>query len=241
VRREESRIPNRLEAILRRIGQRIPFCILSSKDLRFLAERVPFATAIAAINGLECKIGGDILRTRGPTKNPSLLEDLLNSWEKRLASICEEMVIERKSLSSGELVAFSIDWRLCKDLKELRAQLDPAIAAFRTAGLRVSSFSSLPWVDVYLEQMDKGYGFSLLRRRLKIVGPVLYLGDTEADNPAFRLSEISVGVVQGQVRPLECKFSVEYSDLPAFLEGLIERDLVFHEDMPWLRKADIRP
>lgn len=237
VSRDESRVPDRLQAILRSIAAKIPFCIISSKDLGFLQERIPFAHAIAAINGMELKIGKETFVSKKFSERRPQIEGVFKRVENVVRSISERIIVERKNLSNGETVALSIDWRLCGEQSNyMRPRLNGIIASLKELGLHISEFSELPWIDVYPLKIDKGEGFEMVKERLGVSGPVLYLGDTEADDPAFKLAEVSVGVIQERPMRLASDFVINFSDLPKFLEDLLSNDFAFDEKMFGLKK-----
>jgi len=60
---------------------------------------------------------------------------------------------------------------------------------------------------------------------------VIYMGDSEFDNSAFRLADISVGVLhRGVLAQLECEFYIEFGHVKEFLEELWTNHLVFSPD-----------
>jgi len=60
---------------------------------------------------------------------------------------------------------------------------------------------------------------------------IMYLGDSENDNPAFRKSGISIGIRSDmRLNPiLECKYMLDFNQLPLFLRGLMDNDFIFSE------------
>ena len=62
----------------------------------------------------------------------------------------------------------------------------------------------------------------------------MYLGDSENDNPAFRKSEISIGIHSDtRLNPmLDCKYMINFNRLPLFLNGLIDNDFVLEDLLP---------
>jgi phosphoserine phosphatase len=62
---------------------------------------------------------------------------------------------------------------------------------------------------------------------------VLYFGDSENDNPAFRKSEISIGIHSDtRLNPvLDCKYMLDFNQLPQFLRGLMDNDFMFSESL----------
>jgi phosphoserine phosphatase len=62
---------------------------------------------------------------------------------------------------------------------------------------------------------------------------VLYLGDSENDNPAFRRSDISIGISSDKrLNPkLVCQYNIEFDHLSLFLNRLLNNDLIFSENL----------
>jgi phosphoserine phosphatase len=62
---------------------------------------------------------------------------------------------------------------------------------------------------------------------------VLYLGDSENDNPAFRKADVSVGIRSDKrVNPkLDSKYIIQFSELAAFLEQLQNNGFVCSKNL----------
>lgn len=60
---------------------------------------------------------------------------------------------------------------------------------------------------------------------------ILYLGDSENDNPAFRKASISVRIISDKrLNPkLDCQYMIEYEHLLKFLGHLADNKFVFSE------------
>jgi len=67
---------------------------------------------------------------------------------------------------------------------------------------------------------------------------VLYLGDSENDNPAFRKAGISISIhSDSRLTPkLDSSYSLGYGDLPSFLMKLTENDYLFTDELIMDRK-----
>jgi hypothetical protein len=52
-------------------------------------------------------------------------------------------------------------------------------------------------------------------------------------NPAFRKSDISIGINSDErLQPvLDCKYMLDFNQLPLFLRSLMDNDLIFSEDL----------
>ena len=62
---------------------------------------------------------------------------------------------------------------------------------------------------------------------------VIYFGDSENDNPAFRKSDISIGI-RSDTRPspkLDRKYMLDFNQLPLFLRGLMNNDFIFSDSL----------
>lgn len=81
-----------------------------------------------------------------------------------------------------------------------------------------------------MEILLSGYLFSSTQARVIILS-ILYLGDSENDNPAFRKASISVGIISDKSSnpKLDCQYLIEYKHLPKFLGHLADNKFVFSE------------
>ena len=68
---------------------------------------------------------------------------------------------------------------------------------------------------------------------LSKVQKVLYLGDSENDNPAFRKTDYSIGVISdNRLNPkLDCTYSIEFKNLSTFLKRLVDNGFDFSESL----------
>jgi phosphoserine phosphatase len=59
----------------------------------------------------------------------------------------------------------------------------------------------------------------------------MYLGDSENDNPAFKKTDISIGVRSDEQlnRKLDCRYLISFNQLPKFLRNLLKNDFNFSE------------
>jgi HAD superfamily hydrolase (TIGR01484 family) len=232
LRREDAYIPPRLKRLLTKASTKIKLGIVTTKDLTFIKERVPFAHGIAATCGLEMQIGDRIYvdeRVREPNKK---IEIAYKEALTRILPIPDNIVIERKETEEGNLLAFCIDWRLSKNWNEARRKTTPLLTFCKEQGLFVVESDISPFANVFPFQVDKGAAYLKLRTELGVTGPAMYLGDSEIDDFAFQLAEVSVGIKHRRVMPhLQCKYRVEFLELEGFLSNLIDADFDFQEEM----------
>jgi len=58
---------------------------------------------------------------------------------------------------------------------------------------------------------------------------ILYLGDSENDNPSFRKADVSIRVKSDKrLKPkLECQYLINFNELPKFLMNLLKNNFNF--------------
>ena len=116
--------------------------------------------------------------------------------------------------------------------------------------LYVQKYDFHPFVDGYIKESDKGKVFDLLLSEISSTAPfdngeknehyrenssrssggiraedVLYLGDSENDNPAFRKARMSIGVrSDSRINPkLDCQYTINIDRLDRFLQKLKDK------------------
>jgi len=233
-RREEARMSPRLRRFLNKLSTRIPIGIITTKDLSFIRERVPFAHGIAAVSGLEIQVGEKRLVDERIPTNLKAIEDAYQKAFSGLREIHDEGIgIERKTTEEDELVGFCIDWRMSHNWTAAQTKVAPLLEQCRQAGLYVTESKISPFANVYFTKVDKGTAFNRLKSELGVAGPVMYFGDSEDDNPAFELAEVSIGIKHQKNMPdLKCKYLLEFLKLEGFIAIFTDENLEFREDMP---------
>lgn len=244
-------IPRELEEILRKVSSEMPVCVISTKDFEFLRQRTIFAKVISCMMGIETLV----LKNHGSSRiiEKRLLHpdfEALQMNSEALAAIAEEItlqeefshvLVERKYTSDGILAGLTIDWRHLGDWSYYSAGIGHFIGRM-VANLRkppvpvdiyIQKYSTHPFIDIYGIECNKGLTFDTVISELADISvdsrSVLYLGDSENDNPAFRKAGISIGI-RSDVRlnpKLDCSYFLNYEELSSFLMKLRENDYVF--------------
>jgi HAD superfamily hydrolase (TIGR01484 family) len=269
----QNRISPKIKQTLQQISQRIPLCIISSKDYFFLRETQSFAKVISCLMGIETLSFDDsnavaeqqsqpppfhrkLLLDEGRLSDPS---DALEEIAKNIESDPEfrSILIERKHTSDGRILAgITIDWRHTKNWDYHKKGVQHFVSAAVTnlsqppkpVNLYVQKYEHHPFVDVYAVECSKGTAFDMVlseiragrdgrgkndhRKNIIICAEdVLYLGDSENDNPAFRKAGISIGIrSDARLKPkLDCSYFLNYEALSSFLTGLMKNDCMFME------------
>jgi len=163
--------------------------------------------------------------------NPKL-EKTYQDALKRILQIRDNIMVERKETEDGGLIAFCVDWRLSRNWDEAHRKATPVLALCKDQGMYVVESNISPFANIFPFEVDKGAALVKLRKEMGVTGPVMYLGDSEADDPAFQLADISVGIKHRRVMPpLKCKYKLEFFELEVFLSKLIESNFNFQDGM----------
>jgi hydroxymethylpyrimidine pyrophosphatase-like HAD family hydrolase len=272
---EENLIPADLEAILWNISEKIPVCIVSSKDFDFLHNKTKFANVISCILGIEMLVlrrhketialptdsKGDLSDRISECqdfrciKNNYLLVDdttlqhnskILSQLAEEIASDFNEVSIEQKFTITGQkaLAGITIDWRHLHDWKSFKIQSEPRLREVivekqrelhhtERSNIHIQTYATHPFIDIYAAVSDKGMAYDRIISEIPItdnaIQKVMYLGDSENDNLAFRKADVSIGVrSDDRLSPkLDCKHTVKFDKLAGFLEKLQNDNFVF--------------
>jgi len=226
--REKSGVSEEIKAILYRIKELVPIGIITNKDMSFIVPKTPFASAWGAVGGLEIKIGEKITTSPRVQAALPLISLALNYARSHNDN---HVFFEEKKSSSGQTIAFCVDWRQSPDPVEAEKRESQVIAYCERLRLTVIKYRGQPFFDVYPCPIDKGTALTELKRRLGVSDGVMYMGDSKVDNPAFHIADISVGVLNEEsMSNLTCEYYVKFEGVPKLLQHLRESDLIFSQN-----------
>ena len=192
----------------------------------------------------------------------SINSDVLNEITAYLEKNYQRITIEKKFLNSKENLVGGItldwrndsDWRTSREkykeilkesvsivldnaLQEVGSELSKEKLAFYLQNIFIQEYTTHPFIDVYVTNLNKGNAFdfviSKLSERSNFHGKIMYLGDSENDNPAFRKADISIGVNSDKrLNPkLDCTYVIEFDNLSNFLRRLVDNGFDFSESL----------
>jgi len=231
-RREAAVLSPIVRRLITRVSKQVTLGIVSTKDLSFIRERVPMAHGVSASCGLEMQVEEKTLLDERVQEPHPQLENAYKEILKKVLQARDNLVIERKESEDEHLIGFCLDWRLARNWDEARQTAAPLLDYSRKQGLYVIESEASPFANVFPTEIDKGEAFEKLKEELGIQGPIMYLGDSEADDPAFGLAEVSVGVKHQRVMArLRCRYRIEFLELENLLTELIDADFDFNETM----------
>ena len=141
--------------------------------------------------------------------------------------------IEYKKTSTGELCGYCAEWSPSDAPGPL--EMDDIIFKIRRLGFQVLQGHLYPMFDVTSGNGDKGLAVRTLQAMMGTRGGLMFVGDSTADNPAFEVAGLAIGVVNGGRRSrLECDYLVTRKHLAQFFSALLENNLEFSEEVPWI-------
>jgi HAD superfamily hydrolase (TIGR01484 family) len=252
---EDKKIPPDLMSVLWNISTKIPVSVVSSKDLQFLRKKIPFARIVSSLMGLETTqltvparsfirpseienvvtqyhlADGDRL-----TANSRLLSDLAG----KVKSEFQDLSIESKFTYVDHMLAgITFDYRHLQKWERYKTNVEPELTKMIQRFIKSSSpnnlflqtYSDHPFIDIYATDCDKGRALETVIRLLNIEeeGKVLYLGDSENDNPAFGKADLSIGIRSDEriKTKLNSDYILEFNELRPFLQKLENEDFIF--------------
>ena len=217
-----SNVLHQNETVLQAISQKIPIAIITTKDLPFIIKRTPFAHAWAGIAGLETKTR-NALENRMDVKKAAPHIEAALKYASALAG--EGLNIEKKRFTNGDIIAFSVDWRQADNQNSALKKASRILTYCETLPLVTVKYEKHPFLDVFPCHVDKGQALLTLKEKLELPDGILYMGDSDLDNSAFKKADVAVGVIHGENPPnLQCDFYVKFEDVPNFLRHLLQND-----------------
>jgi hydroxymethylpyrimidine pyrophosphatase-like HAD family hydrolase len=200
----------------------------------------------------ECKDKLQCILSSNIPSNKNILQDnsrLLDSLADEISINFKDITIERKFTSNNQILAgITIDYRHLKDWQSYKRKTEPHLKEMIQSNIQSSSsyelyvqtYSTHPFIDVYSVRCDKGLAFDATIAELAcfnadddIRQSILYLGDSENDNPAFKRADISIGVRSDKrLNPkLTCQYLVEFNQLSIFLKRLQYNNFAFSDKL----------
>jgi HAD superfamily hydrolase (TIGR01484 family) len=184
--------------------------------------------------------------------------EILRMNSQKLESIVEKILAKFKDLSIDRKLTFNpsllagitIDWRHLDDWNLIKKEVEPYILKIVNNEnnnnynlkylLYIQRYSTHPFVDIYSTICSKEIAYDNICRlvneshinRLEN-NNIIYFGDSENDNPAFRKADISIGIKSDErLNPkLDCQYLINFNQLPKFLMNLLKNDFTFSENL----------
>ena len=251
-----------LENILWEISNKITIGIISTKDFNFLHYRTRFASILSCMMSIET-ITIKHSKSETCYKDNCIQKSMLNIDSKilkmnsqKLESLIGQILVKFKDLSIDRkltlnqnlLAGITIDWRHLDDWNSIKKQVESFILNIvnnennnniSKYPLFVQTYSSHPFIDIYSTVCSKEIAYDNLCNIIRLHNNkidnknIIYLGDSENDNPAFRKADISIGIKSDErLNPkLDCQYMINFNQLPKFLMNLLKNDFIFSEKL----------
>lgn len=231
---------------------RIFSCIMGIETITHI---IPKKTSKEIGEGCNCSNNSSCIGERYLLSNSQKILEANSASLSELAENIEsefkaKVKVERKFTVDRQFLAgITVDYRHLKDWKSLKNQLEPSLkktihehksfSSVSTSDLYVLTYRSHPFLDVYALCCDKGMAFDLIADNIlniknsEVDEGILYLGDSENDNPAFRKASVSAGIISDKrlAPKLDCQYLIAFHNLPNFLERLVRAEFIFSENL----------
>lgn len=207
-------------------------------------------------NNLQCvkAVHHNFLNEQILQNNSRLLYEIVNEISSNFEdiSIAQKFTIDKQILAGVTLDYRHINnnnnngWQSYKSnieplLKQvvrriIMKQQQPYSALDKQQNLHIQTYSTHPFIDIYGIKSDKAMAFDATISQLESFSSgnatkkkIMYLGDSENDNPAFRKADVSICVHSDErLDPkLDSEYIIQFRDLDTFLERLQDNDFVF--------------
>ncbi|MGE5635283.1 MAG: HAD hydrolase family protein [Deltaproteobacteria bacterium] len=172
------------------------------------------------------------------SRNSSVLENLSSVISKNFNDI---KIFKKYTYREKLLAGISIDYRHLLNWENFKFTIEPRILnkiqefikinSLSTNNLNIQSYLTHPFIDVYSTYYNKGDILTLIRSLLKLGDnkKILYLGDSENDNSAFKKADLSINIKSDERinTKLDSHYTLEFNELSSFLLKLHKEDFNF--------------
>ena len=259
--KDDHRNQMQLDRVLWEIASKRTIGIVSTKDFNFLHDRTRFANIISCMMSIETMILKHTYSS-GCYNNSCVQESTLNANfeilrknSQKLESVIDRFSLKIKNVSiyrkltykPSLLAGVTIDWRHLDDWNSIKKKIEEDVLRISKEinnrpkyPLFVQTYSSHPFIDIYSTICSKETAYDNICKTNLISNVtkskdknILYLGDSENDNPAFRKADLSIGVKSDErLNPkLDCQYLINFNQLPTFLMNLLKNDFNFSEKL----------
>lgn len=231
--RRQSKPSRELLETLKQSSEKTILGVISMKDYWFLKNRIPFAHVYGCIGGLEIvtRTKGSFIRKLALNKL-NIIEKFYDHASKFREESCIE--IETKRFVNKKIAGLSLDWRNCQEIPSTIQYLKNTAEQLN---LHIINYDE-PFIDIIPIEPDKGTAVKFIKNLFKIKGPILYLGDSTIDNPAFKIADISIGVIShNDPKLLEAQYFINFKDVPKLLKYLVETNMIFTNNLSLLKRG----
>jgi HAD superfamily hydrolase (TIGR01484 family) len=171
-------------------------------------------------------------------ENSFILEELSLIISKNFYDL---KILRKYTYKEKILAGVSFDYRHLLKWENYKSNIEPRIIdkiyefikknSPQTNTLHIQTYLTHPFLDIYSIDCNKGNVVAELRKllNLDINQNILYLGDSENDNPAFRKADLSINIKSDERlnTKLDSHYSLEFNELSYFLIKLYKENFHF--------------
>ena len=171
-------------------------------------------------------------------KNSILLEKLASLISENFNGI---KIFKKYTYREKQLAGFSIDYRHLLNWENFKSLIEPRILdkiteyqkihTARTDNFYIQSYLTHPFLDIYSIYHNKGEILSDICSLLQLNNKkILYLGDSENDNSAFKGADLSINIKSDQRidTKLDSNYTLDFNELGNFLIKLQNENFNFN-------------
>ena len=187
---------------------------------------------------INCSVRYNIKQKENLFKYSSILEDLSSIISKNFNDI---KIIKKYTYREKLLAGISIDYRHLLNWENFKFTIEPRILdkiqefikinSLSTNTFNIQSYSTHPFIDIYSTHYNKGDILRFIRSLLKLYNnkKILYLGDSENDNSAFKNADLAINIKSDERinTKLDSHYTLEFNELSYFLLKLHNEDFNF--------------
>jgi HAD superfamily hydrolase (TIGR01484 family) len=170
--------------------------------------------------------------------NSSILEELSLMISKNFYDL---KILRKYTYKEKILAGVSFDYRHLLKWENYKSNIEPRIIdkiyefikknSPQTNTLHIQTYLTHPFLDIYSIDCNKGNVVAEVRKLLNLDTNknILYLGDSENDNPAFRKADLSINIKSDERlnTKLDSHYSLEFNELSYFLIKLYKENFHF--------------
>ena len=171
-------------------------------------------------------------------ENSDMIEDLTTVIANKFHDI---KILRKYTYKEKILAGVSFDYRHLLKWENYKMNIEPRITdkineyikkkSPSTNTLHIQTYLTHPFLDIYSIPCNKGNVVTEVRKLLNLGSKknVLYLGDSENDNSAFRKADLSINIKSDDRinTKLDSHYSLEFNELSYFLIKLYKEDFNF--------------
>lgn len=173
------------------------------------------------------------------SENSSIIEELSSVISKNFHDI---KILQKYTYKDKILAGVSFDYRHLLKWENYKMNIEPRITdkiyeyikknSPLTNTLHIQTYLTHPFLDIYSIDCNKGNVVTEVRKLLNLGSNknILYLGDSENDNPAFRKADLSISIKSDERinTKLDSHYSLEFNELSYFLIKLYKENFNFN-------------